>query len=155
MTRYHKALGIFLVSIFGLWGCARGPVTTSASSTANNEKVKTLETRTAKLEEDLKYALATKETLRKKFDESEQTAALLQLEVDRLRSVEQERDTLQAQLRIRTTERDQMTVQYESFRKNIRELLGQAETTLQQGKQPAIGVASSEPTGPVLPGGGF
>src|SRR5437762_12946834 len=51
MTRYHKALGVFLVSLFGVWGCARGSAT---NGTAGNDKIKALEAKTAKLEDDLK-----------------------------------------------------------------------------------------------------
>ena len=54
MTRYHKALSVFLVTLFGLWGCARGPESSSSAA----DKVKGLETKTAKLEEELKAVVA-------------------------------------------------------------------------------------------------
>jgi len=135
MTRYHKALGMFLVTVFGLWGCARGPAT--ASGSASNEKTKALEVKSARLEDDLKNTAAARDDIRRKLQDSEETMTLLQQEIDRLHSVVKERDGLKGDLATRTTERDQLQVQYDGFRKNIKELLGQAEVTL---KAPAPGI---------------
>ena len=140
MTRYHKALGVFLVTLFGIWGCARGPATTPGN--ANNDKVKALEAKTAKLEEDLKNSLALKDQIRKKLSDSEDAQNQLQQEIERL-------------VKIRTSERDQVQTQYEGFRKNIKELLGQAEAALPNAKPIGTGVAATtESTGPPLAGGG-
>ena len=150
MTRYHKALGVFLVTLFGIWGCARGPATTPGN--ANNDKVKALEAKTAKLEEDLKNSLALKDQIRKKLSDSEDAQNQLQQEIERLNTVAKERETM---VKIRTSERDQVQTQYEGFRKNIKELLGQAEAALPNAKPIGTGVAATtESTGPPLAGGG-
>jgi len=164
MTRSHKSLGFLLVTLFGIWGCARGPEpTASTAAAAANDRVKTLEARSAKVEDDLKQTLAAKDTLRRKLGEAEEAQVRMQQEIDRLLSVERERDQLivslssrtaerdqlTVSLRSRTSERDQLQVQFDGFRKNIRELLGQAETTMRNSQQNTTGVA----VGPTLPGG--
>ena len=49
-----------------------------------------------------------------------------------------ERDTLKAEVKVRTSERDALQVHYESFRKNIKELLGQAESSLGAPRAPVL-----------------
>jgi predicted nuclease with TOPRIM domain len=143
MTRYHKALGVFLVTLFGIWGCARGPATSGANAT--NDRIKALEAKTAKLEEDLKSALALKDQLRKKLSETEDAQNQQQREIERLTTV----------LKDRTSERDVVQAQYEAFRKNLKELIGSAEAALPNAKPAASGVAATaEPAGPALTGGG-
>jgi hypothetical protein len=44
--------------------------------------------------------------------------------------VVKERDDLRVQLKVRTTERDQVSNQYEQFRKSLRDLVGQAESAV-------------------------
>jgi len=112
MTSAKKALALFVVACVGLWGCARGP-----GSTSGAERIRALESRIAHLEEDFKLAASARDKLRQKV-----------AEVDKQRAkVCKERDDLQQLLTSRTTERDCIQGQYEQFRKNIRGLLGQAE----------------------------
>lgn len=113
MTSAKKALILFVVTCVGLWGCARGP----GSEASGPERVKALESRIAKLEEDFRLAATARDQLRHE---------LTVLNRQRL-AVQKERDDLQQQLVSRTTERDTVQGQYEAFRKNIRSLLGQAE----------------------------
>ena len=47
----------------------------------------------------------------------------------KLQSVIKERDDLKVQLTLKTSERDQITSQFDAFRQSIRELVGQADTT--------------------------
>lgn len=150
MTRYHKALGVFLVTLFGIWGCARGPATSGAN--AGNDRIKALEAKTAKLEEDLKNTLALKEQFRKKLSEAEDAHNQQQHEIERLTAAVKERDSM---VKTRTSERDVVQTQYEAFRKNLKELLGSAEAALPNAKPIGTGVAAtSEPIGPPLSGGG-
>ena len=135
MTQYHKALGVCLVTMFGVWGCARGP----ASNSADHDKAKALETKAAKLDEDLKSTVAAKEQLRKKIGELEEAQAQLQQEVDRLNSL----------AKTRTTERDLVQAKYEAFLKDLKDLAGRAETAL-HGKPVDASVASRR--GPAAPG---
>lgn len=149
MTRYHKALGVFLVSLFGIWGCARGSA--SNGGTASNDRIKALEAKTAKLEDDLKNTLALKDQIRKKLSDSEDAQTQLQQEIERLNSVVKERDVM---IKTRTTERDSVNTQYDVFRKNLKELLGQAEANLPGAKPAGTATATAEPVGPQLMGGG-
>ena len=134
MTRNYKALGILFVTMFGLWGCARGPVS-EGSSNANADKIKLLEAKTAKLEEDLKGVLAVKEQLSKQLADAEEARAQMQREVEQLQPVIKERDNLLVLIKAKATERDQLQAQYDGFRRNIKELLGQAEAALPQRRQ--------------------
>jgi predicted nuclease with TOPRIM domain len=150
MTRYHKALGVFLVTLFGIWGCARGPATSGANAT--NDRIKALEAKTAKLEEDLKNTLALKDQLRKKLSDTEDAQNQQQHEIDRLTTIAKERETM---IKTRTSERDIVQTQYESFRKNLKELIGSAEAVLPTNKPVGTGLAATtEPIGPPLTGGG-
>jgi chromosome segregation ATPase len=147
MTRSHKALGVFLVTMFGLWGCARGP---AAQTGASADKVKALEAKVAKLEDDLKSATAAKDVLKKKVADAQDAQAQLQQEFDKLQVVVKERDDLKAQLKTRTAERDVLQAKYEGFLKDLKDLAGRAETAL-HGKPPA---AESVVAGPQLPNSG-
>lgn len=148
MTRYHKALGVFLVSLFGIWGCARGSATNGGA--ASNDKIKALEAKTAKLEDDLKNSVALKDQIRKKLSDSEDAQAQLQQEIERLSTLVKERDMM---IKTRTTERDTVNTQYDVFRKNLKDLLGQAEASLPGAKPTTTATATAEPVGPPLAGG--
>lgn len=150
MTRYHKALGVFLVTMFGIWGCSRGPATSGGNAT--NDRIKALEAKTTKLEEDLKATVAMKDQLRKKLSDSEDAQNQLQHEIERLNTVVKERDNM---IKTRTSERDTVNTQFEGFRKNLKELLGQAEAALPDRKPANTGVAATgDAAGPTLTGAG-
>ena len=80
MTQYRKTLGVCLVAMFGLWGCARGP--SSQTSNSGNERFKALEVKITKLEEDLKASLASKERCQN-LREVEEVGNQLQQEIAR------------------------------------------------------------------------
>ena len=71
----------------------------------------------AKLEKELKASQ----------DEAAAKAAQLKLEQSKSAKLEAERNDLQLALKLRTGERDAVAVQYETFRKTIKDLLGQAD----------------------------
>ncbi len=123
MTRAYKALAIVLVATLGLWGCAKGP--TPANGAA--DRLKALEGKNAKLEDDYRAVNTAREQLRKRVKILEEQQARAQQQFDRLQAVSRERDVLKTQLETRTTERDNAQTQLEQFRKSIRNLLGQAE----------------------------
>lgn len=127
MTPCNKTLCLLLVAVFGLWGCARNP---SSQSGSDNDKLKALEAKTAKLEEDLKSAIASKEQLRKKLAECQDVQAQLQQEVERLQIVVKERDELKTTLKTRTAERDLTQSKYEGFLKELDDLTGRAKAAL-------------------------
>jgi chromosome segregation ATPase len=138
MSRYHKALGMFVITLFGLWGCSRGSTSSGSGDKPN------LEARLHKVEDELKSAAAARDQNRRKLIEAEEVAVELQQEIDRLRQIVKERDELKGDLKARTLERDQLQVQYDNFRRNIKDLLGQAETTLKNG-QPATSEVVAAP----------
>jgi chromosome segregation ATPase len=141
MTKTSKALAVLAVATLGLWGCAEGP----ASRTANLERAKALEARNAKLEEEYRTAKALREQLNKKLTTVEAEHAALQeelnqirqasakdrealrQEVNQLKAAARERDELRREVKVRAHERDALQNQFEQFRKNIRELLGQVD----------------------------
>lgn len=149
MTRVHKVILVLALTVVGVWGCSKAP---PSGSTA--DRTRQLEARVSKLENELKDVIAGREALRIRLATAESQlrdteAKLIAAEDSNQKLMAQttklqgERDTLQAQIASRINERDQVQAQYDSFRKNIKELLGQAETTIanpteKPGKAPII-----------------
>jgi Spy/CpxP family protein refolding chaperone len=119
MFRANKGLVVLCVAAFGLWGCAQG----SAGGAA--ERIKALETKCSKLEDDYQAAAAARDAAKRK-------ASAFEHERDQIRQ------ELDQQLTARTAERDAANAQFEQFRKNLRMLLGQADA--------AAGITSPPPT---------
>jgi len=139
MSRSNKALVLLAVAIMGIWGCTQGPTNGAASA----ERIKALEEKCAKLEEDVHTGASARDQLRKKLAAAEDERARLGQELDQQRSAAKERDEMRQQLVARTSERDAIQAQFEQFRKGIRSLLGQAEASnAAAGGQPVS--ASSE-----------
>jgi chromosome segregation ATPase len=143
MSGFHKGLIIAVVASMGLWGCARGP----ASGAAAAERIKALEYKVGKLEEDFRSAVAARETLRSRLAVAETDRTRLENEVAELQLVVRERDELRKQVATRTAERDTLQAQFEQFRKGLRELLGQAETA-----SAAVGLPATAAVPVMLPG---
>jgi hypothetical protein len=123
MTGVNKGVIIAVVASFGLWGCARGPGGSAAA-----ERIKALEQKVVKLEDDFRAVASARDTLRQRLSAVEDQRALLEKDVAILQVVVKERDDLRKQLSNRTAERDSVQVQFDQFRKGLRELLGQADT---------------------------
>jgi len=123
MTRANKALVIMAVAAFGLWGCTQGPT----NGAGNVERIKALEAKCAKMEDDYRAVAATRDQLRKKLAAVEEERGQLRQELEQQQIVLKERDELRQQLNARTQERDTAQLQYDVLRKGIRSLLGQAE----------------------------
>lgn len=117
MNRLSKALLVFMVCSFGLWGCAQGP-----AGSAGAEKLRVLEGKYSKLEEDYRALSSAREQLRKKLGESEEQRVKLTEEV-------KDREDLQKLVTSRTGERDALQNQMEQLRKGIRGLLTQVEAS--------------------------
>ena len=122
MSHYQKALAVLVVALLGIWGCAQGP-----AGGASAEKVRNLEAKVTRLEDDFRAATAARDQFRKKLADSEAVSA-----------------ELQVQLQARTSERDTLTTQFDSFRKNLKELLGQTEAALAKPAPPATTVSQSK-----------
>jgi hypothetical protein len=122
MNQAGKAAVIFFIAAMGLWGCAQGP-----GGGASAERMRALEAKVTKLEEDFRGAVASRDQFRKKLTIAEDEKVSLAKQVDQLTLVVKERDELRQQLSQRTTERDSLQSQFTEFRKGIKTLLGQVE----------------------------
>lgn len=114
-------LVLMLFSSLSLWGC------TSQKNGATSGKIRELEARHAKLEEDYRVVLAASESNRKKIAGIEAQRAELAQQVEELKLVVQERDGLKKQLAERTTERDSAQTQLMQFSKDLQMLANRAE----------------------------
>lgn len=141
MTQLQKALIVLAVATLGIWGCAQGP-----AGSASAEKIKVLEAKMNRLEEDFRAAAAARDQFRKKLTETEQASALLKQDLD---TVTKERDDTAALLKARTAERDLASTQFDAFRKNLKELLGQTEAALAKPAKPNV-TTVSKPKGSSL-----
>jgi chromosome segregation ATPase len=122
MTRANKALVVMAVAFLGLWGCARGP----ANGSVSLERIRALETKIAKLEDDFRSSVAVREQLRKKLATVEEERTQLNKERDELR---QQLGTVQDR--------------FDQFRKGVKSLLGQAEQSVPPVPQPLTSVTES------------
>lgn len=121
MTNTQKVLAVALIAVVGIWGCAQ-------SGSGSAEKIKALESKVNRLDEEFKAAAAARDQYKKKLATAEETIAQLRQEVDALQLVVKERDDLKVQLTNRTAERDQLALQFDGFRKSLRDLLGQMDS---------------------------
>ena len=131
MARSHKIFGFVLVTLLGVYGCAKGPGS-SASSDGSPTAAKV-----QKLEDDYRGAIAARDQFRQKLATAEEQAAKkqkqLETELQQTRTAAAtERDTLKAEVKARTGERDALQTQYEGFRKTLRDMLGSAESAVGQ-----------------------
>jgi chromosome segregation ATPase len=118
MTRANKALVVMVIGVLGIWGCAQGP---AGNSSATLERIKALESKCTKLEDDYRAVASARDQLRKRLATAEEERARVQQELNVREGVMKERDELKAQLAASQG-------QFEQFRKSLKTLLGQAET---------------------------
>lgn len=137
MTRASKALVVIVVAMLGLWGCAQGPAATKVS----REKVKALEARCLRLEDDCKQITAARDQVRKKLAEVEELRLKALQELELKQTVVKERDELKSLLHQRTEELDAMQTQFDSVRQGLRTLLKDADA-----------ISTTVPTSPSLSG---
>ena len=141
MTRGGTALSVMLVVLLGLWGCARGP-----SYSAQAERIHTLESKCAKLEDDYRSVAGARDQARKQLAALETERARLQKEQQALLK---ERDALRQQIATRTNERDFLQLRCDRMKKGLQSLLGQDDAMLSPAPN-APSSASNNPT-PVPP----
>jgi septal ring factor EnvC (AmiA/AmiB activator) len=118
MTRANKALVVMVIGVLGIWGCAQGPANNSSTSL---ERIKALEGKCTKLEDDYRAVASARDQLRKRLSAAEEERARVQQELNLRQGVIKERDDLKQQLAVAQG-------QFEQFRKSLKSLLGQAET---------------------------
>ena len=137
MNRAGKLLTVLTVAVLGVWGCAQGP----ANSSGQAEKVRTLEGKCAKLEEDYRVVAAARDESRKKTaaleeenkrvqKQFEATKAQLNKEQEAGKLLSAERDELRQQSESRTNERDVLQFRCERLKKGLQSLIGQDEAYL-------------------------
>ena len=107
------------VAFTGAWGCSQGP----NSRAALIERVKMLEEKNARIEDDLRAMVGSRDNARQLLAKAEE-------HIQKLQVVMKERDELRLQLKLRLNERDQLSGQYEQFRSHLKELVGQADAAV-------------------------
>jgi outer membrane murein-binding lipoprotein Lpp len=141
MTRAHKALAIMVVTSLGLWGCAQEQNHGSVAA-----KIRGLETKNAKLEEDFRAVVAAREQVRKKLAAVDRERGRLVEQLEQTQGAIKEREELRQQVSARTSERDAVQTQFDEFRKSIRKLLGQADSVANAGSgQPVTAAPRAHP----------
>jgi chromosome segregation ATPase len=123
MNCANKALLVVMVlATLGLWGCAQRP------SGTGNARIRDLESRIAKLEEDYQAAVVARDQFHKKLVTVEDQRAQLAEQVDQLQAVAKERDELKKQVTVRAGERDALHSQLIQLGKELQNLAGRIES---------------------------
>ena len=126
MPRHYKVLGFLLVTILGIYGCAKGPGSAAATESGSSST-----TKVQKLEEDYRAAVSARDHFRQKLVAVEEQQARTQQELEQARAAAAtEREALKNEVKARTGERDAVNAQYETFRKNLKELIGNADSSI-------------------------
>jgi hypothetical protein len=139
MTRANKALIVVVVAALGLWGCAKGPGNQSA---AQAERIRALEGKCARFEEDYRAVAAARDQARKRLASAEEERARMQKELELHKKVAAERDELRQQVRVRAGERDALQLRCDRLKKGLQELLGQDDALLPGANPPAVSTAA-------------
>src|SRR5262245_49215496 len=121
MNRANKALVVMVVATLGLWGCAQ-----EHNQGKGNARIRSLESKNSKLEEDFRAVAAARDLIKKKLQAAEAERLRLSQQLEDSQNVAKERDELRQQVSARTQERDALQAQFDLFRKGIRNLLGKA-----------------------------
>jgi uncharacterized protein YlxW (UPF0749 family) len=131
-----NASTVFLVVMMfcslGLWGC------TNQKNSAYHAKIRELENRYVKLEEDYKAMVQIGDQLRKKVTQLETQRTELTQQVEDLKVISRERDELRVQLSSRTSERDNLHGQLTLLRKGLQDMLGRVQTALAESDAGAV-----------------
>lgn len=119
MNRAFVLPSVVVLVLAGGWGCSQGP----NSRAALIERIRTLEERHARMEDDLRMMAGAR-------DEARHLLAKAEEHIQKLQGVVKERDELRLHLKMRVNERDQLSGQYEQFRNHLKELVGQADAAV-------------------------
>jgi chromosome segregation ATPase len=131
----------------GLWGCSQHSAPLSASA-----RLRELEAKNARLEDDYKLVAAARDQARTKVEE--QRAQLLS-QMEAIEKITHERDDLKQNVVMRTAERDNVTSQLTQFGRDLQSLATKIELAVQtNGLSPSVsgpaltGAAATPPSNP-------
>jgi chromosome segregation ATPase len=141
MNRSGRLMIVLLLAAVGLWGCSQAGANQSA---AQAEKIKSLEAKCGKLEDDFKSAAAARDQARKRVSaledehaQMEERQAELEKEVEAGKLAAKERDELKQQLEARTGERDVLLTRCDRMKKGLQALIGQDDALSAPAAHPA------------------
>ncbi len=121
-------LGVFALCAMGLWGCSQ------QKAGAINAKMRDLESRYAKLEEDFRTLYAAHEQDRAKLAQAEEQRSTAEAQkadlTAKLDSVIHERENFRKQITQRTQERDHAQTNLIQFHQDLKTLAGRIEAAL-------------------------
>jgi predicted nuclease with TOPRIM domain len=127
----------FILAVAGVWGCSQpgGDSRTAA-------RIRHLESRNTKLEEDYRAALDECVQLRKQLATAQQQCKTLQAQQAEFQTVRAERDDLQQRLTVSVSERDALLTQFNRFNQEVQALAGRLQqATGNRGNVPASTVS--------------
>jgi chromosome segregation ATPase len=144
IKRVFKVWIIVLAGALCVWGCTQS----SGSNKSRTEKIKSLEDKLAKLDDENKSVTLARDQLRKKLIESEEQKLKLQHALEEQQTASaRERDELKSQVAARTNERDNLQTQFESMRKALHNILTQADAVSASFSQRPVTSASGMQSG--------
>jgi septal ring factor EnvC (AmiA/AmiB activator) len=145
MLRGNHLAVVIVVTTLGLWGCAQG---NSAATQA--ERIRALEARCSKLEDDYRAAVTVRDQARKKTATLEEQFMQLQKDLaaqqEAAKQVAKERDELRQIVESRTSERDVLQTRCERLKKGLQNLLGQ-DDAMATGTTPPVTTAPASLAG--------
>jgi hypothetical protein len=144
MNRASKALIVVVVAALGIWGCAQGPANSHA---VQAERLRSLEGKCVKLEEDYRAVAGARDQFRKRVAALEEERGKLQQELAVQKVVEQERDELRRQVTTRTGERDALQTRCDRLKKGLQSLLGQDDAAAPASTPPVTSAPDIRPGG--------
>lgn len=134
MSRSWTISALIVAGFLAAWGCNQSPPAASLAPT----QAKTLETRVAKLEQDLKAMESARDAARAQANAADDR---WKAEVARANTIEKERDELRLNFKSKSAERDMLHSKLEGIQKLLKDALGQSES--------ALGIPTTAPTAPV------
>jgi chromosome segregation ATPase len=137
MNCANKALVVLLVVVsLGVWGCSQG-----GNSGSSSARLRDLESRHAKLEEDYRATVAARDLARKRAAVLEEERTQLREQVAR---AAREAENLRQQVAARSGERDTLQAQLVQFGKDLHGLVSRVDSAV--GVQPTPPVTTTGPS---------
>jgi septal ring factor EnvC (AmiA/AmiB activator) len=146
MTRANKAFVLMIVATLGLWGCAQE----HKKHASSDPRLRALESKNAKLEDDFRAVVTTRDKLRKQLAAVEEEKARLAQQVEQIAGLTKERDELKQQL---TSEREQLQAQFAQSLKQIRSKVDTLRNDLDKADSACKGI-TTQPLTKVTKNGG-